>query len=197
MSPKFNFVAPTSHWDMVAESDDPYRYIRAGVSREQFETEQVTIWNWLSPLPDDIVLDVGCGIGRIARWVVPHARKYIGLDSSQSMLRRAKEYNRDIPNCEFLCADTLTVLPPASVDAVVCEALFIHLVKEQQTKYLHEMKEVLKPTGQAGVQIPKFDRYENGMTEEEVMSCWHGQLLDRDAVWVLLVDVRRMPISSR
>ncbi|MBI3268091.1 MAG: methyltransferase domain-containing protein [Planctomycetes bacterium] len=58
--------------------------------------------------PDDVkglaVLDGGCGGGRVARFLAPKARVYIGIDYSVAC-ERARELCRECPGAHFLQAD--------------------------------------------------------------------------------------------
>ncbi|MCB9792540.1 MAG: class I SAM-dependent methyltransferase [Alphaproteobacteria bacterium] len=46
--------------------------------------------NSADPEPDDVVLDLGCGTGNVARTLAPHVRSVTGLDCSPGMLARAR-----------------------------------------------------------------------------------------------------------
>ena len=50
---------------------------------------------------DDVVLEIGCGIGRVGRIVAPLCRKWIGCDVALNMLSLAAERLKDIPGVEL------------------------------------------------------------------------------------------------
>jgi 2-polyprenyl-3-methyl-5-hydroxy-6-metoxy-1,4-benzoquinol methylase len=41
--------------------------------------------------PDSIVLDIGCGIGRIEKYLASHCKEIHGVDASRVMIHRAKK----------------------------------------------------------------------------------------------------------
>ncbi|HYM62665.1 MAG TPA: class I SAM-dependent methyltransferase [Thermoanaerobaculia bacterium] len=51
------------------------------------------------------VLDVGCGIGVLARQLAPHAERVLGIDLSQEAVQRARTLSESVPNLEFSQAD--------------------------------------------------------------------------------------------
>src|SRR4030095_885490 len=50
---------------------------------------------------DDVVLEIGCGIGRVGKLVAPLCRKWIGCDVASNMLSIAAERLEDLSNVEF------------------------------------------------------------------------------------------------
>src|SRR4030095_3095000 len=51
--------------------------------------------------PRDVVLEVGCGVGRVGKHVAPLCQRWVGCDVSANMLRFAAERLRDLPNVEL------------------------------------------------------------------------------------------------
>ena len=54
---------------------------------------------------DDVVLDLGCGVGRLTRVLARRAGHVIALDVSPEMLRRAQELNDALNNVTWLLGD--------------------------------------------------------------------------------------------
>jgi len=50
---------------------------------------------------EDIVLEIGCGVGRVGKVVAPLCRKWIGCDVASNMLSLAAERLRDLPGVEL------------------------------------------------------------------------------------------------
>src|ERR1700740_688391 len=71
---------------------------------------------------DDVVLEIGCGIGRVGKMVAPLCRKWIGCDVASNMLAHAAERLRDLPGIELreLSGYDLSGIADASVDVVYC-----------------------------------------------------------------------------
>jgi trans-aconitate 2-methyltransferase len=99
---------------------------------------------------DEVVLDAGCGTGRVTEQVLarlPRGR-VIGLDVSPAMLieaaRRLAPYG---PRVRLVCADLLQPLPLARpVDAVFSTATF-HWITDHVTLF-RNLAAVLRPGGQ-------------------------------------------------
>src|SRR5262245_18102598 len=77
---------------------------------------------------DDVVLEIGCGIGRVGRLVVPLCRKWIGCDVASNMLSLAAERLKDLPGVELkeISGYDLRGLADASMDVVYCTVVFMH-----------------------------------------------------------------------
>jgi SAM-dependent methyltransferase len=57
--------------------------------------------------PHVAVLDIGCGIGRIARALAPHVAGVTGIDLSPAMIAEAKQRSGDLANVDFaVCGGT-------------------------------------------------------------------------------------------
>jgi ubiquinone/menaquinone biosynthesis C-methylase UbiE len=117
--------------------------------------------------PEDHVLDLGCGIGRIAipltRYLSAEGR-YVGIDINQDDLRwcrhnlshqfstfeflhadvHSKEYN---PGGSLAAKDYRIPFPDASFDFVCAISLFTHLTEADAANYAREIARVLVPGG--------------------------------------------------
>lgn len=71
--------------------------------------------------PEDVVLELGCGYGRVARRLAPVARRVVGIDNAPASLELAVQMQDARGSCEFACMDALRLgFPDRSFDAVVC-----------------------------------------------------------------------------
>jgi SAM-dependent methyltransferase len=101
---------------------------------------------------DDLVLDIGCGLGRLTRVLAGRAAHVIALDVSPEMLRRAQELNAELNNVTWLLGDgeSLTGVEDASLDGAVSHVVFQHIPDAKVTLgYVAELGRVLKPGGWA------------------------------------------------
>jgi len=98
---------------------------------------------------DDVVLEIGCGIGRAGRLVAPLCRKWIGCDVASNMLSIAAERLRDLRNVELkeISGYDLSGVGDASVDVVYCTVVFMHLETWDRYNHILEAFRVLRPTG--------------------------------------------------
>lgn len=65
--------------------------------------------------PDDTVLDVGCGPGRITSQLVKRAKKVTALDSSQAMMEKCKEKITHYSNIETVLMDWNDTQPDVTI----------------------------------------------------------------------------------
>jgi ubiquinone/menaquinone biosynthesis C-methylase UbiE len=98
---------------------------------------------------DDVVLEIGCGIGRVGKIVAPLCRKWIGCDVASNMLSLAAERLRDFPGVELkeISGYDLRGVADASVDVVYCTVVFMHLESWDRYNYVLEGFRVLRPKG--------------------------------------------------
>jgi ubiquinone/menaquinone biosynthesis C-methylase UbiE len=98
--------------------------------------------------PDDYLIDVGCGSGRLAKPLAQYLRgKYLGIDVVPEML----DYARTLVGREdwrFEVASGLAIPEPDGRADMVCFfSVFTHLLHEQSFVYLGDARRVLKPGG--------------------------------------------------
>jgi SAM-dependent methyltransferase len=117
------------------------------------------------------VLDLGCGSGKIARFLHLNPRlRYVGVDLFLPHIqwsRRAfaaagdrfrfehfdgysNQYN---PTGRMAAADYVLPVGDASVDMAICSSLFTHLLEPDARHYLAELRRVLRPGGRAMVSL--------------------------------------------
>lgn len=98
--------------------------------------------------PDDTLIDVGCGSGRLA---IPlsrtHRGRYLGLDLAPDLLTYAEE-NCARPDWRFKVVDGLRIPEAGGVADMVCFfSVLTHMLHEQSYLYLKEARRVLKTGG--------------------------------------------------
>jgi SAM-dependent methyltransferase len=98
---------------------------------------------------EDVVLEIGCGIGRVGKVVAPLCRKWIGCDVTSNMLSLAAERLRGLPGVELkeISGYDLKDVPDASVDVAYCTVVFMHLEPWDRYNYVLEAFRVLRPNG--------------------------------------------------
>ena len=105
--------------------------------------------------PDAVVLELGCGVGRLLRPVAAHVSEAIGLDVSAVMIEEAEHFLEAAPNVRLIKGDgaTLEGVESESVDLVFSLLALIHVDKRSAFRYLREIRRVLKPGGRALLQF--------------------------------------------
>jgi len=96
----------------------------------------------------DLVLDLGCGYGRIMGELARKAGFVIGIDTSRSNLLLGKKRFKSVSNCLFLemNAASLTFLDE-SFDVVICIQNGISAFQVDQHQLIGESTRVTKPGG--------------------------------------------------
>jgi SAM-dependent methyltransferase len=106
--------------------------------------------------PTDVVVDIGCGIGRLTRALAARAGEVLALDVSSEMLARAQQLNAHLDNVRWLHGDGTTLAPVAdsSADACFSHVVFNHIPDPAITLgYVREMGRVLRPGGWSAFQV--------------------------------------------
>ena len=107
-------------------------------------------------LPTDVVVEIGCGLGRLTRVLAARAREVIAIDVSTEMLALAREHNAGVSNVSWLQGDGSSL---AGVEDAVADVCFSHVVFQHipdpgvTLGYVAEMGRVLKPGGWAAFQV--------------------------------------------
>jgi SAM-dependent methyltransferase len=104
----------------------------------------------------DVVVEIGCGVGRMTRPMARRAGRVIAIDVSQRMLDLAREHNPGLTNVDWTLGDgrTLAAVADMSADACISNVVFQHLPDQRITMgYVGEMGRVLRRGGWAGFQV--------------------------------------------
>jgi ubiquinone/menaquinone biosynthesis C-methylase UbiE len=99
--------------------------------------------------PDDVILEIGCGVGRVGRVLSPFVKQWIGCDVSANMLRLAGRRLLGLENIRLqeVSGYDLRPIEDASVDVVYTTVVFMHLEEWDRYNYVLEAMRVLKPGG--------------------------------------------------
>ena len=99
--------------------------------------------------PSDTILEIGCGVGRVGKFLSSKCTRWIGTDISGRMLEYAAQRLKGIENIELIELSTvgLAEIPDNSVDMVYCTVVFMHLSEWDRYRYVTESFRVLKPGG--------------------------------------------------
>jgi ubiquinone/menaquinone biosynthesis C-methylase UbiE len=103
--------------------------------------------------PDDVILEIGCGIGRVGQALAPRCKEWIGCDVSPNMLAFAQQRLAGCDNVRFVELSGFDLRPIASrsVDMVYCTVVFMHLDEWDRYNYVREAYRVLRPGGRVFV----------------------------------------------
>jgi len=153
-------------WDRRAE-EDPFYFVDnrlqyGAPDMERFwaggqeDLDQIMSRLGLRLSPQERVVEIGCGVGRITRALASRVSDVRALDVSPRMLEHAREHNHELNNVEWLLGDgsTLTCIADASADGCFSHVVFQHIPDPQITlRYVREMGRVLKAGGWSAFQV--------------------------------------------
>jgi ubiquinone/menaquinone biosynthesis C-methylase UbiE len=108
------------------------------------------------PAADAVVLDFGCGVGRLSSAIAARTRHVVGIDISEPMLRTSRSVVPDEVRDRFspvLSSSAALPLRDASVDLAYTSLVLQHMPAELAVGYIREFMRVLRPGGTAMVQV--------------------------------------------
>jgi len=148
--------AESAVWDGLASENEIHAAIAASSEEREREKGRESLEFILRHLePGMRVLDLGCGYGRLAKYLLPAVAldAYVGIDCSPVMLKKfheryaASDAERGTPL--VLVRGDIDRLPlrDASVDACIVSAVYLHNHKDVTRRSLSEVRRVLRPGG--------------------------------------------------
>jgi len=111
------------------------------------QMEENSLVPLLSPSKRDVILEIGCGTGRLTRPIARKCKTITGIDFSERMLSVAKKRSRRLANIRYMAVDAEKRLPfrNASFDKVLAALVLNHVDKIGEL--FAEVHRVLKKDG--------------------------------------------------
>ncbi len=131
-------------------------FLETGRREVEDSWQRLAVATGAPPGGDCVVLDFGCGAGRLASALAERSTHVIGIDISEPMLRTAQQI---VPpslrvNVSLIASSSSTLpLRAASVDIVYTSLVLQHMPSHLALGYVREFMRVLKPGGHALIQI--------------------------------------------
>ncbi len=117
-----------------------------GEFEKAFSKEKEFLFGGVSK--DSVVLDIGCGLGRVVKVLAPLSKKVIGIDNDQEAINKTKEEVKNFDNVEILLEDAEKLsFEDKMFDIVDCMGGTISNLGETKEKVFSEIKRVLKDDG--------------------------------------------------
>lgn len=142
-----NYPALVEHL-LKHHPEDQAMALAVGGQYERFGVLEHALLRQCGLTPDSIVVDVGCGSGRLAFQLRRYPKlRYLGTDVVGALLAYAK---RRVARPDFAFRQVATLQIPAkggTADFAVFFSVFTHLLHEESYLYLEEAHRVLKPGG--------------------------------------------------
>lgn len=92
-----------------------------------------------------VVIDIGCGVGAPAKYLLGAYRKYIGIDQSGEMIRFARTFHRDNPDVEFIAGNIKEIHLAEQADTLLSVGALHHMTALDTV--LENLKKFAKPGG--------------------------------------------------
>jgi len=127
-----------------------------------------------NPNADDVVLDIGTGTGALAIKIAPKVRKVIAIDTSEEMLKLAKEKAKqaDMENIEFKIGSFTEPNVDEQLDIIISNLVFEWVPDRDKRTAINAMSSLLKGSGRAilGERMLFFDVVKEPERAEEVLN---------------------------
>jgi SAM-dependent methyltransferase len=172
-----------STWEALAPNErDARMYVAGHTDTDEWDRSARVTKSVLSDFvglkPQDVILEIGCGMGRVGKVLAPVCSRWIGTDISSGMLDCGQHHLKGLDNIELVELKDIGLepIPDESIDLVYCTVVFMHLFEWDRYRYVEEAMRVLKPGGrcyfdnvdittnhgwevfQEGASFPKADR---------------------------------------
>ncbi|MDX2187058.1 MAG: class I SAM-dependent methyltransferase [Opitutaceae bacterium] len=141
-------------WNKQAEDLEVAKLAVAGHTDEAtFDATAVdtitTLRQTIGLTPFDIILEIGCGVGRVGKLLAPQCIHWIGTDISSGMIGHARKRLEGLDNVTLieLSGVGLREIYSNSLDVVYCTIVFMHLYEWDRYTYVAEAFRTLRPGG--------------------------------------------------
>ncbi len=141
-------------WESVSGDEDEAKLAVAGYTDEDRFQEMANstvslLEGTVGIRPDDVMLEIGAGVGRVGPALAPRIKRWIATDVSENMLEHARRRCEGLDNVEFVPVSGWDLQPIAnsSIDVVYCTVVFMHLDEWDRYAYVKEAYRVLRPGG--------------------------------------------------
>ncbi len=152
---KEDYISPIKNWDTLSAENHMHAAVSAKDETSEAKKSEYAVEMLIKELQDGCTLDLGCGYGRLEKYVLKERvfTGWVGLDSSVNMLsifnKRYSSETAEQRTPLLLINSDINQIPlkDSAVDNVIVSAVFLHNPKEYTKKSLEEVYRVMKPGG--------------------------------------------------
>jgi SAM-dependent methyltransferase len=141
-------------WNSVSKSEEEAKFAICGSTDEQIFQHSAPgtvamLKRCVGVNKDDVILEIGCGVGRVGAALAPICREWIGTDVSENMINHLRRRLAAHPNVRGVTTSgfDLEGIDSGSVDVVYCTVVFMHLEEWERYSYIKEGYRILRPGG--------------------------------------------------
>lgn len=141
-------------WNLVSRTEDDAKISVSGYTSEERyrltgEATRSMLQRYVGVKKDDVILEIGAGVGRVGAVLAPLCREWIGADVSENMVAHMQQRLRAFTNVRtaVLNGFDLQNIPSESIDLIYCTVVFMHLEEWERYAYVREGLRVLRPGG--------------------------------------------------
>jgi len=152
--PKFARSHYKGVWNSVSASEDDAKFAVSGYTDESlYQSTGIgtrdMILKFVGLNADDVVLEIGAGVGRVGATIAPLCKEWIGVDVSSNMVKHIAKRLAGLGNVRAVESNgyDLSGIADRSVDLVYSTVVFMHLDEWDRYSYIKEGLRVLRPGG--------------------------------------------------
>ena len=130
-------------------------------------------------LPRGKALDFGCGVGRLTQALCRHFEECHGLDIAESMVEKARQYNRYGARCQYHVntRPDLSLFAGNTFDFIYTNIVLQHNPPAMSRRFIREFLRILTPGGLLMFQLPSEPlQSHHGQGSPLKTTAFHAQL---------------------
>jgi cyclopropane fatty-acyl-phospholipid synthase-like methyltransferase len=156
---EFNLKDTVSIWDQIFEYH--VHLVTSPSGEYTFESAPALVQRLIKlsePQPDEIVIDMGAGWGKVTAAIAPLVKKVFAIDPSEENLKAARQEveKRGMMNVEFVRGEFLHPMVEERADLIISASAFHHVAEEKKGEAIATMSALLQETGRVVMCDPFF-----------------------------------------
>lgn len=161
------------NWEKASNAPDYQHIVSAIPSDSSYDAQgsraAYELLNTIDP-DNKILLEFGCGPGRVTQHLSKYCGKIYAVDISRGMLNKLKQLN--LPNVECIENNGLSLVGKIGpVHCVYSDSVFIHNIKADVFRIFREFNHCLVKNGIVAFQLPVYESGREGNSWIDV-SIW-------------------------